>query len=82
MRQPEGFATVTPYFFVNDAESFVAFLVNGLGGKEVLRSLRPDGHIANAQVSLGNATVMVSEASTDYPAMASAFYLYVEDAHA
>ena len=82
MRQPEGFATVTPYFFVNDAESFVAFLVNGLGGKEVLRSLRPDGHIANAQVSLGTATVMVSEASADYPAMASAFYLYVEDAHA
>lgn len=29
---PPGFNTVTPYFFVKDAESFVTFLVHGLGG--------------------------------------------------
>lgn len=77
---PPGFSTVTPYFFVKDAEKFVAFLVDGLGGHETHRSSRPDGAIGNAQVQLGTSTVMVSEASERYPPMASAYYLYVEDA--
>ena len=82
MNIPLGFGTVTPYFFVNAAEGFVDFLVNGLGGSEVLRHLRPDGRIANAQIRLGTSTVMVSEASTAYPAMPGSYYLYVESADA
>jgi PhnB protein len=82
MNIPPGFGTVTPYFFATDAERFVAFLVHGLGGEEILRTLRPDGRIANAQVRIGTSTVMASEASAAYPAMASSCYLYVEDAHA
>lgn len=81
MNIPSGFNTVTPYFFVKDAESFVQFLVNGLGGVETCRTMRPDGQIANVQVRLGTSTVMVSEASEHYKPMASAFYLYVENAH-
>jgi PhnB protein len=77
---PPGFNTVTPYYFVTDAGRFVAFLVDGLGGEETCRTMRPDGAIANVQVRIGGSTVMVSEASPAYPAMASACYLYVEDA--
>ena len=40
---PPGFVTVTPYFFVKDAEHIIEFLVKGLGGTETVRSLRPDG---------------------------------------
>ncbi|MBA2679314.1 MAG: VOC family protein [Ktedonobacteraceae bacterium] len=80
MYTPPGFTTITPYFFVKDAESFVEFLVNAFGGIEDLRSLRPDGRIANAQVRVGTSTVMVSEASVRYPPMAAPFYIYVEDA--
>jgi PhnB protein len=79
---PPGFSTVTPYFFVNDAERFVEFLVQGLAGMETLRHLRPDGRIANAQVTIGTSTVMVSEASAQYPTMPASYYLYVEDAQA
>jgi len=32
MRIPPGFNTVSPYFFVNDTEGFVAFLIDRLGG--------------------------------------------------
>lgn len=78
---PPGFNTVTPYFFVDGAESFVSFLVRGLGGEETCRTVR-DGRIQNVQVRLGTSTVMVSEASVRYPAMAAAFYLYVSDADA
>ncbi len=82
MYVPPGFNTVTPYFFVDDAEAFVRFLIDGLAGTEVLRSMRPDGKPANVQVRLGTSTVMVSEASKDYAAMAGSYYLYVDDADA
>ena len=79
---PAGFNAVTPYFFVKDADAFVRFLVDGLGGIEILRTLRADGNIANAQIRLNTSTVMVSEASEAYPPMAAAYYLYVENADA
>jgi PhnB protein len=77
---PPGFGTVTPYFFVEDAEHFVRFLTEAFAGKETLRSLRGDGRIANAQVVIGTSTLMVSESSAQYPAMRASYYLYVEDA--
>ncbi len=79
---PPGFNTVTPYFFVADAESFVCFLVQGLGGTEICRTMRPNGLIRNVQITLGTSTVMVSEATEHYKPMAAAYYLYVEDADA
>jgi PhnB protein len=79
---PRGFNTVTPYFFVANAEAFVRFLVHGLGCTEVCRTLRPNGLITNVQVQLGTSTVMISEATERYKPMAAAYYLYVEDADA
>jgi PhnB protein len=79
---PPGFSTVTPYFFVDDAEAFIAFLIAGLGGTEVGRTMRDDGLVANVMVTLGTSTVMVSDASPAFPAMAAPYYLYVEDADA
>lgn len=79
MHIPRGFNTVTPYFFVKDAEKFCEFLTQGLGGEEVLRSMR-DGMIVNAQIRLGTSTLMVSEAVAAYPPMSAAYYLYVENA--
>lgn len=80
MYVPPGFNTVTPYFFVEDAEAFVRFLLQGLGGTETCRTLRPDGLIANVQVQLGTSTVMVSEATESFKPMAGTYYLYVESA--
>lgn len=82
MFMPPGFNTVTPYFFVQGAEAFIAFLVQGLGGEETLRTLRPNGQVQNVQVRLGTSTVMVSESTPRYPPMAGAYYLYVADADA
>jgi PhnB protein len=82
MSIPPGFNTVTPYFFVANAESFVRFPVQGPGGTETCRTMRPNGLIQNVQIKLGTSTVMVSEAAERYKPMAAAFYLYVEDADA
>lgn len=79
---PPGFGTVSPYLFADRAERLVEFLVDGLGGKETLRTAAPDGTIANSQVSIGTSTVMVSEAGGRFPPSQASFYLYVEDADA
>jgi len=79
---PDGFGTVTPYFFVDDADGFVEFLKAAFGGQELGRSKRADGKIANSQNLIGTSIVMVSEASEKYKSMRSAYYLYVEDVDA
>ena len=65
-----------------NAETFVRFLVQGLGGTATCRTMRPNGLIQNVQVKLGTSTVMVSEATDRYKPMTAAYYLYVEDADA
>ena len=82
MYVPPGFNTITPCLVVSGAEEFVSFLVDGLGGTETCRTLRPDGRIANVQVRIGDSTLMASEASPQYPPMPAAFYLHVADARA
>ena len=80
MYVPPGFGTVTPYIFAKEAEKLIAFLVEGLGGRETCRSMRPDGQVANCQVAIGTTTVMVSEATERFPPSSASFYLYVDDA--
>jgi PhnB protein len=82
MNIPPGFAQVVPYIFAENADELIMFLVNGLGGQEVGRTVSPDGTIANSQVQFGSAAIMVSEASADDPPSRAAVYLYVEDADA
>lgn len=82
MHIPDGFNTVTPYFFVSKADDFVDFLKAAFEGKELGRSTRPDGKIANAQVRIGTSTVMVSEAPEKYRDMRGSYYLFVENTDA
>jgi len=79
MRIPPGFNTVTPYFFVEGADRFLPFLDEAFGGVEIACQMNGE-RIANAQVQLGTSTVMVSEASAEFPAMPASYYLYVENA--
>jgi len=78
---PPGFGTVAPYIFAKDAERLVRYLIEGLDGAETCRSMR-GGEIANCQVAIGTATLMVSAATDRFAPSQSSFYLYVEDADA
>jgi PhnB protein len=77
---PPGFTTVAPYIVADDAQRLLAFLVAAFDGDVRLRTGRPDGKIANAQIRIGEATIMVSDSAPGHPATRSAFYLYVADA--
>ena len=79
---PEGFAVVTPYIFANGADAYVRFLEAAFGAREIGRSTTSDGRIANCQLRFETTTIMVSEASEQFPASSAAFYLYVADADA
>ncbi|GLR87631.1 VOC family protein [Bradyrhizobium iriomotense] len=80
MHVPKGFAVVTPYIFAEGAEEYVRFLEAAFGAREVGRSTAPNGRIANCQLQFGTTTIMVSEASEQFPASRAALYLYVADA--
>jgi PhnB protein len=80
MYVPPGFAIVTPYILVSDVAHYIVFLERALGGKEIGRSVRPDGRVANAQIAFGSTTIMVGEAQQAFPATHADFYFYVENA--
>jgi PhnB protein len=82
MHVPEGFAVVTPYIFADGADEYVRFLEAAFGAREIGRSAAPNGRIANCQLRFGSATIMVSEASDQFPPSSAALYLYVADADA
>ena len=76
---PTGYHTVTPYLVVADGEGLLAFLKNAFQAEVVSRTVRPDGSIANAEVRVGDAMVMVAQAREPWVPMPTGFYLYVPD---
>ncbi|WP_420381496.1 VOC family protein [Novosphingobium sp.] len=82
MHVPDGFAVVTPYIFVEGGDAYVRFLEAAFGAIEIGRSTAPNGRIANCQMKFDTATIMISEASDEFPPSSAAFYLYVDDADA
>lgn len=82
MYVPEGFAVATPYIFAGGAEEYVRFLEAAFDARKTGRSTAPDGRIANCQLQFSPTTIMVSEASAQFPASRAALYLYVADADA
>ncbi len=81
MTQPAGFSTVTPYLFVDGAAGYIEFLKAAFDAEELGRHLGPGKRIANAILRIGTASFMLSDCTEAFPAMPSAYYLYVEDAH-
>ncbi|WP_157218787.1 VOC family protein [Flavisphingomonas formosensis] len=82
MHVPEGFGVVTPYIFADGTEEYVRFLEAAFGAREIGRSTAPNGRIANCQLKFSATTIMISEASEQFPATRAAYYLYVADADA
>ena len=80
---PDGYTAVTPYLIVEDAAGFLDFLANAFGAVERMRMPMGQGLIGHAEVEIGGAAVMLSDAAPpDFPASASQVHLYVEDVDA
>ncbi len=79
---PDGYGTVFPYMFVQDAAKFLEFLVHAFAAVEIERVLAASGRIANAQIQIGTTRFMVSEAPAEFPAMPASYYVFVASADA
>ena len=80
---PDGYTAVTPYLIVEDAAGFLEFLAAAFGAVERTRMPMGEGLIGHAEVEIGGAAVMLSDAlPPDFPATSSQMHLYVEDVDA
>jgi len=77
-----GFHTITPYVLVRGATEMIEFLRDAFGGEETFRAANASGRLMHAEVRVGNAMVELADGSDEFPPIASAFHVYVDDADA
>jgi PhnB protein len=80
--KPKDYHTVTPYLVVEGAAQLIEFMVDVLGGTEMLRLPGPDGRFGHAEVRVGDSVVMLADALTPGDVMPAMLHLYVEDSDA
>ena len=79
---PPGFTTLTPYLIVQDADAYLEFLIKAFDAEDIGTTRRPNGTIANSQVRIGDAMLMLTQSDDFLKVMPAAYYLYVVDADA
>jgi uncharacterized glyoxalase superfamily protein PhnB len=75
----EGFRTITPYLFAQNAAQLIEFISKAFGGEETYRKERPDGAITHAEMRVGDSMLMLGEATPQFGPMPTSIYLYVAD---
>ena len=80
--QRDGFATVTPYLLVEDADELVEFIEEAFDGEVMVRQSRPDGTLIHAEIRIGDSMVMLGEATDEFGTAPASLYLYVPDCNA
>ena len=80
MLMPPGFTTITPYIIVQEADVYLKFLIQAFAAEEIGTTRRPDGSIANSQIRIGNAMLMLTQSDDFLKVMPAAYYLYVKNA--
>ena len=62
---PEGYPQVMPYLIVDGAADAIEFYKGMLGASERMRMPGPDGRIGHAELTLGDAVIMLADESPD-----------------
>ena len=75
----DGFRTITPYLFVQNASRLMKFISVAFGGSETYRKERPDGAVTHAEMRIGDSMLMLGEATPQFGPMPTSVYLYVTD---
>lgn len=77
--KPEGYASVSVYLMVQDAQGVIDFLREALGGETLRRMDNPDGTIMHAEVKIDDSVVMLADVEPPVP---SHIHVYVPDVDA
>jgi PhnB protein len=78
---PPRYHTVTPFLNVKGAEDAIAFYKKAFGAEERLRMPNADGTIMHAELTIGDSTIMLSDAIHS-PETRSSIHLTVADCDA
>ena len=80
---PDGYTAITPYLIAEDAAGLLDFLASAFGAVERMRMDMPEGGIGHAEVEIGGAVLMLSDAfPPEHPATKSQLHHYVADVDA
>ena len=77
---PAGHATLAPYVMAQGARDLVAFLTQVFDARVVMSLDRDDGSLMHASLQIGESSLMLAEATADYPAFPVWLHVYVADA--
>ena len=58
---PEGYHSVTPYLYMNEAARAIEFYKEVFGATEVMRMDAPGGKIGHAEIKIGDSHVMLAD---------------------
>lgn len=77
--KPEGHSSVAPYLLVEDARRVIEFLELVFGARAGRHFEGPDGSLMHAEVHIDDSTVMLADATKEWPAVRSMIHVYVKD---
>ena len=79
MKITAGHQQAMPYLVVKKAEDFIDFIRKIFNAQEMIRSTDAQHRIQHSEIKIGDSTILLSEASADYPAQPGSMYVYVRD---
>lgn len=81
MNIPAEHQTIMPYLILKDASKFIDFTKNVFGASETnTKSVREDGTIIHAEVTLNGSTIMITDEIEDWAKQTSHLFVYVPNA--
>lgn len=79
MKITAGHQQAMPYLVVEKAEDFIDFIRKIFNAQEMIRKVYAGYKIQHSEVMIGDATLMITEASHTNPAQHTSMYVYVKD---
>lgn len=80
--KPTGYPAVSPYFLVEDALKFLAFLKEVFDAEEIMVHKGDDGSVRHAEVRIDDSVIMFGNSIAEYPPEPGAVFIYVADTDA
>lgn len=78
-RIPENYQTLMTYLIVKDAQGFILFMEEIFGAKEIYKQMRDEHKIRHAELSVGECTIMLADATPEFPMAVGGFFVFVKD---
>ena len=81
---PPQYQTVMPYLILEGADRFIIFMKEVFGATETDREMRDEhaSQIMHAEVMVGGSTIMLADATAQYPRRTAGLFIYTADADA